>query len=136
MDRLSAPRFVLEERRLFEYLWIALMLAGIAYVVYLFGWLHGWIGAKFMSGRSPDHPDFVNHKPTIDELEKILNSEEGSDIDIRPDGSIGLVTDEMKAQAERDRIAFAFSELNRVVADNKRLKAAIRALTANNPDEI
>ncbi len=45
MDRLSATRFVLEERRLFEYLWIALMLAGIAYVVYLFGWLRGWNAA-------------------------------------------------------------------------------------------
>ena len=30
---------------MFEYLWITLMLAGMAYVVFLFGWLRGWNAA-------------------------------------------------------------------------------------------
>ena len=82
-----------------------------------------------MTENAPLDPRFVGRKPTIDELEKIINSEEGSDITINPDGSIGVFTEEMKAAAERDRINFAFSQLSRLSEENKRLKAALRAMT-------
>jgi hypothetical protein len=71
----------------------------------------------------------MTRKPTIDELEKIINSEGNDAVKINPDGSIGVRTEAGRAVDERDRQLFRDNLIERLTVENKRLKAALKALT-------
>ncbi len=73
-------------------------------------------------------------KITIDELEKILNSERADDLDIniRPDGSIvvaGEKTEAMRAEEKRAAEIYKNNLIKRLSEENAALKAALKALT-------
>lgn len=71
----------------------------------------------------------MDKRPTIDELEKILNSEDADRVNIRPDGTVEMRNDEQVAQVRADRVIDKDRIIERLKADNTRLRAALHEMT-------
>ena len=67
-------------------------------------------------------------KPTIDEIEKILNSD-GPPITINTDGSIRSLTNEEIAEQDRQERQYKDDLIVRLSEENRLLKSALKTLT-------
>ena len=67
-------------------------------------------------------------KPTIDEIEKILNSD-GPPITINIDGSIRSLTNEEIAEQDRQERQYKDDLIVRLNEENRLLKSALKTLT-------
>ena len=82
-----------------------------------------------LDSMDPVHP----RKLSIDAIEKIINAEGSDSIDIQPDGTVRIRSEDeivvMRASVERDRQMLRDKRLEELIAENKRLRAALRAMT-------
>ena len=69
-----------------------------------------------------------HRKPTIDEIEKILNSD-GPPITINTDGSIRSLTNEEIAEQDRQERQYKDDLIVRLSEENRLLKSALKTLT-------
>ena len=67
-------------------------------------------------------------KPTIDEIEKILNSD-GPPVTINTDGSIRSLTNEEIAEQDRQERQYKDDLIVRLSEENRLLKSALKTLT-------
>ena len=67
-------------------------------------------------------------KISIDELEKILNSD-GPPVTIQTDGTVRTMTEGEIAEAEADRQRYRDNLIERLQEENKLLKSALKTLT-------
>lgn len=79
------------------------------------------------------YPGNHSKKMSINEIEKIINRDGGESVDMQMDGTVRIRPEDeivvMKASAERDRQRMRDKRLDELTAENKRLKAALRAMT-------